>query len=579
MIAQSFIDEVQTRTDIAEVIAGYIPIKKAGRNFRALCPFHGEKTPSLMVSPQKQIFHCFGCGAGGGAIQFVMLYEKITFIEALEVLASRIGLVLPKTGGENTGFKTRLFEAVEAAADFFHQELNLDKNRPVKKYLNDRGIGEETMKRFKLGFSPFEGDALVKHLRAKGFTLDILEKASLAISRGAGYQDLFRGRVMFPIFDIRSRPIAFGARLWQAVDGPKYINSLEGPLYSKREHLYGLNFAKDEAVKNDSLIIVEGYLDMISPFMRGISNVAASLGTALTIEQIRTIRRYTNNVMLLFDSDKAGQTAALRAIDLGLENDLKVFAAALPQGFDPDTLVRRQGKDAFIKLIAARADFFSFKLDLLKSTLDVKTIDGKTKIVAAMLATLAKLNNEVERYEYIKKLAEAVEVREEIIIAEFKKISPQKSRLSEKNMPAPPAAGLTITEKVLLKFLLTNNKAAAAIKKNLTESDFVAPVARQVVKAAFVLQEQGKDCAGTQILNLLDPVTASAVSSLLIEDEAPLSKELLRGSILKLRKNRLKGFKEKIKHEIKEAESQGDKVKLKELINEYEKVNSEVRNG
>ena len=285
-----------------------------------------------MISAQKQIFHCFGCNAGGGAIQFVMLYEKTTFVEALEILASRLGMVLPQTGGDSGNFKKRLFEAMEHAVEFFQAELSLEKNRAAKKYLNERGIGEETIRQFKIGLSPVSGEALVKHLRDKGFTLDILEKASLAISRGEEYRDLFRNRVMFPIFDIRSRPVAFGARLWQNVDGPKYINSIEGPLYSKREHLYGLNFSKDDVIKNDALIIVEGYLDMISPFMLGVRNVAASLGTALTEEQIRVIRRYTGNIVLLFDPDKAGQMAALRAIDLAVENDLKVFAVLLPPG-------------------------------------------------------------------------------------------------------------------------------------------------------------------------------------------------------------------------------------------------------
>ena len=579
MIPQSFIDEVQSRTDIAEVIAGYIPIKKAGRNFRALCPFHGEKTPSFMISSQKQIFHCFGCNAGGGAIQFVMLYEKTTFVEALEILASRLGMTLPKTGGESGTFKNKLFEAIAAAVDFFQAELALEKNRAVKKYLNERGIGDETIKQFKIGLSPASGEALVRHLREKGYTLDILEKASLAISRGDGYRDLFRNRVMFPIFDIRSRPAAFGARLWQNIDGPKYINSIEGPLYSKRDHLYGLNFSKDEAVKADALVIVEGYLDMISPFMRGIRNVAASLGTAFTEEQIRVIRRYTGNVILLFDPDKAGQSAALRAIDLAVESDLKVFAVLLPEGLDPDTMVRKEGKDEFAKLLEHKKDFFDFKLDLLKSSLDIKTIDGKTKIVAGMLSTLAKLNSEVERYEYIKKLAGCAGVREEILIAEFKKTVPaQKTRFMKTPAPRAVRQEMAITEKVILRFLLEGH-AAAVIRKNLSEADFESVLAKKVVTAAFKLYDEGKDFSSTKLLNLLDEETAVAVSAVLIDDDSPLDKDLLKGCILKLRKNRLIGLKEKVKNDIKEAESRGDQARLKELINEYGKINSEVRNG
>ncbi|UCD15320.1 MAG: DNA primase, partial [Candidatus Omnitrophota bacterium] len=320
MIPQKFIDEVQTRTDIGEVISSYIPLKRAGRNFKALCPFHGEKTPSFMISPQKQIFHCFGCGQGGTVIQFIMQYEKASFVEAIEILARRLGLEIPYQRGEKQKLKTILYDAVEQAAQVFNKNLLSRTAAPVMSYLNKRGISKEVIEQFRIGYAAGR-NALADNLRKKGFSLEVLEKSSLVIARESGFRDLFADRIMFPVCDSRARVVGFGARLWrQSSSAPKYINSLENPLYSKRQHLFGLNFAKDHILKEDCVIVVEGYLDMIIPFMAGIKNIVASLGTALTSEQIRLIRRYTTNIVLVFDSDKAGQAASLRALDLLLEN-------------------------------------------------------------------------------------------------------------------------------------------------------------------------------------------------------------------------------------------------------------------
>src|SRR3989338_2771672 len=247
MIPQTFIDEVQARTDIVELISGYLSLKKAGRNFRGLCPFHAEKTPSFMVSPEKQIFHCFGCGQGGGAFQFLTLVEKVSFPEAVEMLAKRAGLAIPYQNESLLKEKSTLYDAVNAAADFFYHNLKDDKKyEGIRKYLARRGIGPKAIDRFKLGFAP-AGNMLLNHLRKAGFTLEVLEKTSLATASRSGFSDLFRDRIMFPIFDVRSRIIAFGGRTYSNdAQIPKYINSLENVLYSKRNHLFGLNLVKDD---------------------------------------------------------------------------------------------------------------------------------------------------------------------------------------------------------------------------------------------------------------------------------------------------------------------------------------------
>ena len=578
MIPQQFIDELQSRTDIAEVISSYMPLKRAGRNFKGLCPFHGEKTPSFMVSPQKQIFHCFGCGEGGGAIQFVMLFEKMSFVEAVEVLAKRLGMQIPYQRSQGQNIKAKLYEATQEAATFFHNTLINDKStQSIRSYLSKRDISEEVIKKFKLGFSVGKG-TLMSHLRKKGFTLQMLEKASLAVSRQSGFSDLFRDRITFPIFDARSRVVGFGARLWRDIpNAPKYLNSLENPIYSKREQLYGINFAKDDILKEDSVFVVEGYLDMIIPFMHGIKNIIASSGTALTLEQIRIIRRYTSNVTIVFDSDKAGQTASLRALDLLLENELTVRVMTLPKGDDPDSLIRKEGKESFLNYANQAQDFFGYKLDVLKKTYDITSIDGKTKIVRDMFDTFNKLKSEVQKYEYTKKLSTAVNVKEEILLAELDKVKSQgTARVSIPDVKLTSKEPIPITEKAVLKFMATNDKAFSFIKKNVAIEDFTSMPAQKV--AMYLFEKMPKDIkSGTQLLNIIEDSNVSRfISALIIDDDIPLEKEFLKSALAKMKQQRNKKTKSRLKEEIKIAEEKGDDEKVKQLIDKYGKIKSEV---
>jgi DNA primase len=575
MIPQSFIDDIQTRTDIAEIISGYIPLKRAGRNFKTTCPFHAEKTPSFMVSPQKQIFHCFGCGAGGGVIQFLMLYEKLTFVEAVEMLAKRLGMEIPYQNTEKGKFKNILYEALNEASLFFHKNLLQEQGaKPALQYLSQRGIDTEIIKNFRIGYATGR-NSLLEYMRKKGFKLDILEKASLVIAQNDSYRDLFRERITFPIFDARSRVIGFGARILKdAENAPKYINSLETPVYSKRYNLFGLNFSKDEIIKNNAIIIVEGYLDMIVPFAKGIRNIVASLGTAFTLEQIQLIRRYTNNVILLFDSDKAGQLATLRALDLLLENDLKVKIARLPQGLDPDSLVRQRGKEAFLQLVNDSVVFFDYKVNFLKNMHDTESIEGKTKIAQEMFSTIQRLSSEIERYEYLKKLAWALGIKEEILIAEFKQFfSKTYSSLPKKQNIFAVKEPLSVTEKVLVKFMLTNNKAFSIIKKNFTEEDFSSLLARKTVSYFLKNYSESEEQCCCKILgNIEDKEISSFVSMILMDDDPPLDNEIFKESILRLRQKRLKVLKEKLRQEIKAAEMAGDKQRLSDLMGKYSSI-------
>lgn len=591
MIPQQFIDEVQSRTDIAELISSYLPLKKTGRNFKALCPFHGEKTPSFVVSPQKQIFHCFGCGAGGGVFQFLTLIEKITFPEAVEVLAKRLGLAIPYKQDKFSKGKDRLYEATNEAADFFHHSLKNDKQcQAVRDYLAKRGVGPGTIEKFHLGFAG-AGNLLMNHMRKKGFTLDILEKSSLVTSRAGGFSDMFRNRVIFPIFDIRSRVVGFGARLATAqAKGPKYINSLENVLYSKRNHLYGLNLAKDEIIKQQSVIVVEGYLDMITPFMRGIGNIVASLGTALTDEQIRLIKRYTPQITLVYDSDRAGQNATLRSLDLLLEQGLQVKVMQLPLGSDPDSLFRKKDKDFFQGLLGEAVDFFDYKLGILSASHDKASIEGKTKIASEMLQTIDKLPSEIQKYEYIRKLAACLTVKEEIMIAEFqKKVSAKttSSRAkSSSNSDFQPSGlikngPLSVTEKVIFKFILTNPKTFSLVKKNLKQEYFSPGSSRKAIAFFFDSLLKADEFSVSKFLGTVnDKEISSFISQILIDDDIPMDKDTFKESLLKLKKKGTVHFKSQLRDQIRQAEAEGDKKKVKELIREFAKINSsEVKNG
>ncbi len=590
MIPQSFIEEVQSRTDIVELISGYIPLKRTGRNFKAVCPFHGEKTPSFIVSPQKQIFHCFGCGEGGGIFQFLALIEKTSFPEAVEMLANRLGLAIPYQKGKSTKSKNILYDAMNKAALFFCDNLKNNRQyQSIRTYLNQRGIGPETINKFQIGFAP-GNNFLLQFMRKSDFTLEVLEKASLVTPSFGSFHDLFQGRVTFPIFDIRSRIVAFGARICKEIaNSPKYINSFESSLYSKREHLFGLNFSKEAIIKEDSVIVVEGYLDMIIPFMRGTKNIVASLGTALTLEQIRLIKRYASCVVLMYDSDRAGHAAILRSIDLLLENGLRAEVVSLPEGYDPDLLVRKQGKDSFLKVLGSKVDFFDYKLSSLKKVYDADAIEGKTKIAKSMLVTLNKLNSEVEKYEYIVKLAGNLGVKEEIMIAEFRNSFPKKSGTQRKKSFPDSDRGqglgldkepLPVTEKVLLKVILTNLKAFSLAKKNLKKEYFHSYLAQKTISLLFnTYLEAGGGSMQRFLSTIEDKEISSFISKILMDEDIPLDKNIFKESLIKLRKRGVVEIKKKLKGRIKEAEAKGDKQKVRELMEEHSRINREVRNG
>ena len=399
LIPNEVINQVIERSDIVEIIGDYTALKKAGRNFKALCPFHHEKTPSFVVNPDKQIFHCFGCGVGGNAVGFLMRQEGLEFPEAVRLLANKAGIVIPDdeaaVSNPSRQLREEIYKINALAAAFFHDILLTSREADVnaaREYLKARGVSLETVKKFQLGFAPNEWDALLKYLRSRSIGEELIAKAGLIIAREgkSGHYDRFRNRVIFPIHDIQNRPVAFGARAMADSDGAKYINSPETPVYTKGQHMFGLSLTKAAVGRMDRMIVVEGYMDMIMPFIHGVENIAASLGTALTTDQIRLIRRYTPNVVMLFDTDPAGQSAIVRSLDLLIDEGMNVRVATLAQDEDPDSFIRQEGLEAFNVRLENATSLLDFKFNWLASQFDPATVEGKSRVARELLETIKR---------------------------------------------------------------------------------------------------------------------------------------------------------------------------------------------
>ncbi len=575
LIPENILDDILARVNIVEVISGYIPLKRAGRNFKACCPFHHEKTASFVVSPERQIYNCFGCGESGNAFKFLMRYERMDFPEAVETLAHKAGVNLPQNlpaDSKGQSLVTELFKINELAAQFYSSNLNSPQGSASKDYLLKRGILPETITALKIGFALDRWDSLINHLRGKGFSLDILERAGLVVSRdGGGYYDRFRNRIIFPIFDIKNRVLGFGARV---LDNslPKYINSPETLVYTKGKNLYGLNLAKDSIKENDFVGVVEGYMDFILPYQGGVKNIVASQGTALTVEQVRLLKRYTNNVVMIYDADSAGELATLRSLDIFVEEEVNVKVASLPKGFDPDSFVRKNGIEGFCKEIKGAWNLFDYKLKVLKSRYDIKDIANKAKVSSLMFETINKFKNAILKAEYLKKLSFELGVKEEALLEEAKK--GDKTKLATALQTDTKKRGLNIspTEKLLMSLMLEENSLINRIRANFDPQDFKDERISRIVSVMFSLIEQGKEVRPQSLINHLEDDISQLISEsdFLPEGMSLEHKEKLVDDCLKrLKDDKAKVRRERLHQEIKVAQHSGEEEKLNKLIEEF----------
>ncbi|MBI5208009.1 MAG: DNA primase [Candidatus Firestonebacteria bacterium] len=435
-IAERSIEEIKDRSDIIEIISDYIPLKRSGTNYKGLCPFHNEKTPSFMVSQVKQIFHCFGCGEGGDVFKFIMKYENVSFIESVKILADRLGISLKEkeAGNQVLDKKEVLYDINHTLADFFHKTLFNEEGEKAYNYLVQRKISKSIIDKFCIGYVPLNLNELLDFCKKKGIMLSFLEELGIINRSQTGKENLycrFRGRIVFPILDYNGKTAGFGGRIITESNMPKYINSPESLIYNKSSILFGLNFAKNIARQSNYIILVEGYLDTIGAHQAGIENVVASLGTALTFLQAKLIKRVTDTVVITYDPDIAGIKAADRGMDILLENGLQVKIGLLPKGMDPDNFIINKGKEAFLLKIQEAKDLFTFKLFLTESKYNKNTIEGKIKITEELIPTINKSAGTIQKHLYIKQLAEYIGIEENIIKAEIDKKRPDKSQNRE----------------------------------------------------------------------------------------------------------------------------------------------------
>lgn len=525
--------EVRRRADIVEVISESVVLKRSGRNYLGLCPFHGERTPSFNVNPERQIFRCFGCGEGGDVFSFVMKSGHLTFPEALKTLADRYGVALPDRRPEDDD-KGPVKEANELAADFYRRMLAHDEiGAKARAYLEDRGVGPELQERFKLGYAPPHWDALYRYLLEKKIPASVQEKAALVRPRqsGSGHYDYFRNRVIFPITSEAGYVVGFGARAIDAGDEPKYLNSPETVLYHKGSLLYGLNVARDAIKAKDEALLMEGYMDVITAHMFGFTNAVGVLGTALTPSQARAILRYTpsKRVVLAFDADKAGQNAAERGLstlsDVTAGVGLEVRILAVPEGKDPDAYLRKEGTEAFQKLLDEAPNWTQFLLMRALAPFDVRSDEGRLKAVAACVPVLRQIENHVTQDYYVTWLSQFVGVREESIRLEIKRgmrhnVTPSRgAQLMVKKLSTREA------EQILLYLMVEHPQVRQTIREQLGEMAF-EPVHQEIRAAIENLASTKGTATWTDLLDqFAGQEVAKVVSAIMFADYGKWSTE------------------------------------------------------
>lgn len=583
LIPEEVIAQVIDRCDIVETIASYIPLKRIGRSFKAVCPFHHEKTPSFIVNPDKQIFHCFGCGAGGNVVNFVMKQERMEFPEAVRFLAQKVNVSIPgdetPQARQGSNIRQAILRVNALAANFFHKTLLADKSpavRNAREYLKNRGIDLDAVRVFQLGFAPHQWDALLTYLRQEGIGLGLMEKAGLIIPRenGQGYYDRFRNRIVFPIFDTRAHCRAFGARALDDEQGAKYLNSPETVIYTKGHHLYGFHLAKQAVVEEDFVIIVEGYVDCLIPYQAGVRNIVASLGTALTVDQIRLLRRYTPRVVMLFDMDPAGEAAMMRSLDTLIEEGMDVRVATLKDGEDPDSFVRRYGAVDFRARVAAAQTVFDYKLDVLTRRHGIQTADGKAQIAAAMLPTIYRFPNELIKAEYLKRLARAVDAPDDALAREYQKVGQALSttisaRIHEQT--TVNQARVRAVERGLLKLMIEKEEWIPKVRQELALEDFQDSKIRVAISRIFDFFEHGKKIDAVNLINSFEDASVQQMlSGIATEDEVIGDREkMCQDCISRIKHDQLKLRRQELLQKIQEAESAGNFARVGELSRQF----------
>ncbi|MHB8927896.1 MAG: DNA primase [Bacillota bacterium] len=598
-LSDEFIEEVRSRNDIVDVIGEYVTLRKTGKNFVGLCPFHHEKTPSFSVAPDKQMFYCFGCHAGGNVFHFLIKRDNLTFPEAVAKLAERVALPLPEPElspeeAQRRQEREAYLNALELAAEFYRLALLRSRQgAAAREYLKGRGLTAETVERFRLGYAPDAWDLLLNALTRKGFSPKVMEGAGLVLRNRErdSYYDRLRNRVVFPIFDVRGRVIAFGGRVLDD-SLPKYLNSPETAVFAKGRNLYALNLARPAIRENGRAILVEGYMDAIACHQAGVANVVATLGTALTRDQGAILSRLAPETVIAYDADTAGQSATLRGLEILGEAGCRVKVAVLEEGKDPDELIRRRGPEAFREAAAKALPLVDYRFALAMKAGDPATVEGKVGIAATMAPVLAGLDNAVEREAYIQELATKLGLTVEALRTEVRKAAktrqtrdptagtgsqyiPAGARNNNghdlgKAGKARPSARL-LAERGLLRLAVDHAHLRPLVSEGIAPEDFSGEAERALAKVIL-----GEETAATAALEpsqvlarLQDKEHAEAAAELLMAEPPPGEPDkLVQGYLKRIREDSVKTKAERVRAEMGRLEREGRPIP-EAMLREY----------
>ena len=582
LYSDEILSEVKEASDIVEVISQYVHLKRSGRNYFGLCPFHNEKSPSFSVSPDKQIFHCFGCGVGGNVINFISKIEGIGFKEAIENLAERANITLPTTSNskenEKELLKSKVFKVNNYACQYYHKRLYEPRSKIGQEYVKQRKLTKETLEVYNLGFSG-NFDELYQVLRKEGFQdEEILESGLVNKNENGKYIDRYRNRFIIPILDERNRVIAFGGRVLDD-SKPKYINSPENVVYSKGKHLFGLNVAKKYDHKQ--LLIVEGYMDAISLHQRGITNVVASLGTALTTNQGWLLRKNAEKIILGFDSDGAGQTAIIRAMEVMQNMGCDMRVLQMSGAKDPDEYVIKYGSARFLKLMNEAISLIEFKVKTLKQSLDLNVAGDKVKFLNEIAKLISKIDNSIEQEIYIEKISKGYNISKEAIFGQVNKLqyaNKSKEKILEKAKVVAPnkkedtkiSEDIIKRENIIIGILINNPEEYEFVKQNINFEDFRYEINKQLI--AKISEELNKE--NSNISSVLDRIEddklRNHLTEIMTEDYGIVdNKKAIQDIMKKYKREKLEKRRDEL---VKETSIEQDSFKKKKLEEELNNV-------
>ncbi len=567
------LDDVQARTDIVELIGRYVPLKRSGRHFKALCPFHKERSPSFMVNTDKQIFHCFGCGVGGNVFSFLMQHDRLTFPEAVRQLADHLGVRLPEHDTTPTErAHQRLAPLLEDACRYFERVL-LDPvhGQAARAYLQHRGVSDAARQQFRLGLARAGWSHVVSAAQAKGVTPQQLEAAGLAIQGKSGWYDRFRDRLIFPIVDVRGRVVGFGGRGLSPDQQPKYLNSPETELYTKGRHLFGLAQAKEAIAARKTAIIVEGYFDCVVLASAGLAEVVSPLGTALTDEQARLLKRYADRVILAFDPDAAGEQATLRGIDVLVESGLEVSIAQLPVDIDPDEYVQAHGVDRLRAVFGQSIGIFDFLAAIAAKRFPTRTIEGRVNAAQFVLPTVARVPDAMLRSEYVRLLAERLRLDESAVGAELAKVAPRSAlTLGRRTRSAAPVASPG-AERLLTALVVDDPVRLSMVRQHLAFEDIQDPGLRRILERISQVQAH-ESLTTTQVVSRLTEEGHGPAVSALVElaQSVDSPSEAMEECVRRLRSTARQRRRTMLQAKIQTAQAAGHEQEVERLLRELQ---------